>query len=73
MERLAHTSNSEEQLSQVVDRFLKQKAPTWRRIVQALQSPDVNCKDLANRLEGKYCSDPPKGPHEGMHHTLLHI
>ena len=63
---LAETLSPEERLSQVVDSFLKMPAPTWEQIVKALKSPHVDCKTLAKNIEDIFCSDPPKGPYEGM-------
>ena len=68
---LAVASSPEEQLSQVVDKYLSQPAPTWRAIVKALQSPHVKCDGLAKKLEDKFCSEPPNGPTEGMPSNFL--
>ena len=62
---LSATLTAEEHLTQVVDGFLKQPVPTWEKIITALKSPNVDCKELAKSIEDKFCSTPPKEPNEG--------
>ena len=47
-----------ERLIRVIDEFLDQESPSpsWRRIVDALRSPQVQCTRLAAKLERKYCT-----------------
>ena len=71
-------TDAKDSLHCVIVEFLRQEEPkpTWRAIVAALRSPEVNLPELARKIEAAHCQDhSPAATHGTLPKTItpLHL